>query len=272
MSETAAKRLGGENALAAAGLKKKPAPPDKNVAEDSAAAFSARSAGPRLQGANSNEPVASRDAPPRPEDAASRGATPHTSEIELKLLVDADRLADFNNAPVIIAHARNKGTRKHLKATYYDTPERTLWRNKLSFRVRQTGARFVQTVKAEQKDDPLRRGEWEAAVPSMAPDIALAMPFIPAKLHSDLEAQELKLEPVFTTEIRRHRRILDLPSGTVEVAFDEGVLKAGDRSMPVSEIELELKSGSVSAVYDLALRLAEYGPVKPSIRSKSARV
>jgi CHAD domain-containing protein len=41
--------------------------------------------------------------------------------------------------------------------------------------------------------------------------------------------------------------------------------------MPVSEIELELKDGSTSAIYELALRLLEHGPVRPSIRSKSAR-
>ena len=41
--------------------------------------------------------------------------------------------------------------------------------------------------------------------------------------------------------------------------------------MPVSEIELELKDGSAGAIYELAERLAEYGPVRPSIRSKAAR-
>ena len=105
------------------------------------------------------------------------------------------------NAPVIAANARNKGTRKHLKSVYYDTPKRTLRRNGLSLRVRQSGARFVQTVKTECGDDPLRRGEWEA--PSfLAPDLALAMPFIPEKLRSDLAAQPL--EAVFTADIRRH--------------------------------------------------------------------
>jgi inorganic triphosphatase YgiF len=76
---------------------------------------------------------------------------------------------------------------------------------------------------------------------------------------------------VFTADIRRHQRIIDLPSGTVEVAFDHGVLKSDDRSVPVSEIELELKGGSTIAIYDLALCLAEHGPVRPSIRSKSER-
>jgi inorganic triphosphatase YgiF len=215
-----------------------------------------------------------REAIARSEAAASEvarldDAAPSGSEIELKLLVDADRLADFNAAPIIATNARNKGTRKHLKSVYYDTPERTLRRNGLSLRVRQSGARFVQTVKAEFAGDPLRRGEWEASVPSMAPDIGLAMPFIPARLHSDVRRHQL--EAVFTADVHRHARIIDLPSGAVEVAFDRGHLKSGDRSLPVSEIELELKDGGAVAIYETALRLAEHGALKPSIRSKSAR-
>jgi triphosphatase len=211
---------------------------------------------------------------PRTEAAASESPSPAPAgpsgfELELKLLVDADRLADFNDAPIIATHARSKGVRKHLKSVYYDTPERTLRRNGLSLRVRQSGARFVQTVKAERENDPLRRGEWEASVPSIAPDVALAMPFIPEKLRANLEHREL--DAVFIADIHRHERFVDLPSGTVEVAFDHGVLTSGDRSLPVSEIELELKSGNPSAIYELALRLAEHGPLRPSIRSKSAR-
>jgi inorganic triphosphatase YgiF len=206
---------------------------------------------------------------PAPEPTQSNVAVRPAGEIELKLLVDADRMAHFNAAPVVAANARNKGSRKHLKAVYYDTPERLLRRNGLSLRVRQSGARFVQTVKTEAADDPLRRGEWEASVASLAPDLALAMPFIPEKLRGHLEAKPL--EAVFTTDIHRHARMLDLPSGTVEIAFDQGELIAGDRSLPVSEIELELKSGSASTIYEIALRLAEHGAVKPSIRTKSAR-
>ena len=199
----------------------------------------------------------SQDTTPAPEPAQSGTAARPAGEIELKLLVDADRMAHFNAAPVITANARNKGTRKHLKSVYYDTPSGLLRRNGLSLRVRQSGARFVQTVKTDAADDPLRRGEWEASVPSLAPDLALAMPFIPEKLRSNLGAQPL--EAVFTADIHRHARMIDLPSGTVEIAFDQGELTAGDRSLPVSEIELELKSGSASTIYEVALRLAEHG-------------
>jgi inorganic triphosphatase YgiF len=204
-----------------------------------------------------------------PDDSSPRDGAPHATEIELKLLVDSDRLADFNNTPIIAANARNKGTRKHLRAVYYDTPRRALRRDGFSFRVRQSGTRFTQTVKTESSNDPLRRGEWEAAVPSMAPDITLAMPLVPDKLRAELERHPV--EAVFSSDIHRHQRLVDLPSGTVEVAFDHGQLMSGDRSLPVSEIELELRSGSPSAIWELALRLAEHGSVKPSIRTKSAR-
>ncbi len=223
------------------------------------------------------EPAAAETPPPEAaaDEAAAQeapppsGPAPSSSEVELKLLVDADRLAGFNDAPVIVAHARNKGSRKRLKAVYYDTPERLLQNNGLSLRVRQSGQRFVQTVKAELGDDPLRRGEWEASVASLAPDIGLAMPFVAAKVREALWTQPLL--PVFTSDIRRHQRIVDMPSGTVEVAFDRGMLKSGDRTLPVSEIELELKEGSPSAIYELAGQLADHGPVRPSIRSKAAR-
>src|SRR3954451_12883237 len=211
----------------------------------------------------------SEDAEPETEPLPSSAAAHAAGEIELKLVVDAGRMAHFNAAPVIAVNARNKGTRKRLKSVYYDSPERMLRRNGLSLRVRQSGARFVQTVKTDAVDDPLRRGEWEASVPSLAPDLALAMPFIPEKLRGHLEAQPL--EAVFTADVHRHARLIELPSGAVEIAFDRGELTAGDRSLPVSEIELQLKSGSASAIYEIALRLAEHGDVKPSIRTKSAR-
>lgn len=245
--------------------------PQEQTGPDAAAGDRQNVAAPRAQeAALASVPDATprSDAAPA-EVAAPAGSTPAAAEIELKLLVDADRLAEFNDAPVITAHARSKGTRKHLKAVYYDTPERALRDSRLSLRVRQSGARFVQTVKADAGDDPLRRGEWEASVSSLAPDIALAAPFIPEKLRADLE--QGGLEAVFTSDVHRTVRVIELPSGTVEVAFDHGILKAGNHSLPVSEIELELKDGSASAIYDLALRLAEHGPVTPSIRSKSAR-
>ncbi len=274
MSETGAITPAHERARAAVGLNGESAPLAKKTSENSTPSLMKQEPPePRSLQSVNTEAIPAETAP-HSEETTSAAAPPSVlpppdEEIELKLLVDADRLAGFNDAPIIANHARNKGARKHLRAVYYDTPERTLLSSGLTLRVRQSGARFMQTVKAESKDDPLRRGEWEAAVPSIAPDLALAMPFLPEELRSALESHELRA--VFTTDIHRHQRIVEMPSGTVEVAFDHGLLISGDRSAPVSEIELELKSGNRTAIYDLALGLAEHGSVRPSIHGKSAR-
>ena len=181
-------------------------------------------------------PPPSREAPPHDvgDHVPLHTPIPPGSEIELKLIVDTGKLDDFDGAPVIAAHARNKGTRRRLKSVYYDTRKRTLWRNGLSLRVRQIGTRFVQTVKVQETDDPLRRGEWEAAVPSLTPDLALAMSFIPEKLRDGL-TQDI-LETVCVSDIHRHQRLLDFPSGTVEAAPHHRFLTAAQRTQSVDEI------------------------------------
>ena len=269
MSETDAIKLGGANVRSLTGLNPAtPVPTDSRGMENDITAIKGSDVAERAEAPG---PAAQR---PRrraaaPEIAQQHEAAPADVEIELKLVVEPDRLAEFNEAPIIADHARSRGSRKHFKTVYYDTPDRKLRREGLSLRVRQSGARFTQTVKTECGEDPLTRGEWEASVPSIAPDVALAAPFIPAKLLAELDRQPL--EAVFTSDIHRHQRLVDLPSGTVEVAFDHGFLKAGERTLPVSEIELELKAGNAGAIYELALGLAEQGPVRPSIQAKSER-
>jgi triphosphatase len=202
---------------------------------------------------------------------AGPGFHPPSTEVELKLLVEPEQLAVLVDAPVIAAHARNKGTVRLLKDTYYDTPAGALRRAGVTLRVRQCGKRFVQTVKLApaEADIPLRRGEWETQVAGMAPDFQAVTPLMSMGLQEALAHDPLA--PVFATEVRRHLRTLTLPSGTVEVAFDAGLLKAGERTAPICEIEIELKSGGPAALYDLALLLADQAAVRPTTRSKAER-
>src|SRR5215831_5137287 len=150
MSETDATARAGGDARAAAEHTSDPAAQDATKKEN-VVAFTRRD---RTE-AGSDEPAhtdakAQGTAPADAEatEGASPGpvpAVPPNVEIELKLLVDPEHLAEFNDAPVIAANARSKGSRKHLTSVYYDTPERTLWRNGLTLRVRKSGARFLQT-------------------------------------------------------------------------------------------------------------------------------
>src|SRR5579871_1767923 len=170
MSETDAIKLGGADARALTGLNPaNPVPSDKQGMENDVTPSK-----PSETTDPADAPTAAANRPrrrPPPSDVVwQHEAAPADTEIELKLVVDPDRLAEFNRTPIIADNARSKGSRKHFKTVYYDTPERKLRREGLTLRVRQSGTRFTQTVKTECSDDPLTRGEWEASVPSIMAD------------------------------------------------------------------------------------------------------
>ena len=80
------------------------------------------------------------------------------------------------------------------------------------------------------------------------------------------------LAPVFSTDVVRTLWDLALPGGdTVEMALDQGKLEAGGEMAPVSEIELELKSGDPVRLFDFALALQQQIPLQVGSGSKAER-
>src|SRR4029077_2740227 len=78
----------------------------------------------------------------------------------------------------------------------------------------------------------------------------------------------------FTTSVTR--TVIELepqPSTRIEAAIDVGDIRTADGSgvEPISEIELELKSGDPAALFDVALQLLEAAPVRIETRSKAER-
>ena len=143
----------------------------------------------------------------------------------------------------------------------------------LTLRVREQGGHFIQTVKAGDLAgaDLLSRGEWEDA---------LAEATVPTRRGAERRAAcptdaADDLRPLFVTEVTRTTVEIEPAPGTqIEAAIDEGEIRAVDngiRPKPISEIELELKSGDAAALYDLALRLLEAAPIRIETRSKSER-
>jgi inorganic triphosphatase YgiF len=57
----------------------------------------------------------------------------------------------------------------------------------------------------------------------------------------------------------------------IEAALDRGRVEAGDRTLDLCELELELKGGPHQGVYALAKRLAEAAPIRLSFVSKAER-
>jgi triphosphatase len=205
-----------------------------------------------------------------PGDTAITIQSGENAEIELKLLAPQGVFEKLRELPVVVQHARNRGAFHRLETVYYDTPERLLFQHGMSLRVRRTGKRFIQTLKLlPNSGQPLARRQWEVPVDGVTPDL------------TQLPADEIggpmtaltndALVPVFTTKVRRHARQLDLPDASVEIAFDEGRIEAGDRQEVLSEIELELKSGNAGALFDLGTQLLDAAPLRVGSRSKAER-
>lgn len=211
---------------------------------------------------NREAPQPDRAAPPAPRKPPPR-------EIELKLAGSPEALETLRRADLIARHARNQGVTRRLDAVYYDTPDRLLDRNGLSLRVRRSGKRHVQTLKRSGSGDPLARDEWEVALPDGTLDLTL-LPL--AEIGEPLAGLSAgQLAPVFATRIRRRVRRLDYAGALIEIAFDDGAIEAGEKSLPVAEVELELKGGEAAALYELGLALLDIAALRIETRSKAAR-
>jgi inorganic triphosphatase YgiF len=116
---------------------------------------------------------------------------------------------------------------------------------------------------------PFVRGEWETTVDSVLPELAL-LPVSEIGAPLDQLAPHT-LDPIFVTKIRRRTQRLDLPGALVEIAFDEGSIEAGERCEPLTEVELEMKSGDSRVIYDLGLELIETTPLRIGTQSKADR-
>ncbi len=163
------------------------------------------------------------------------------------------------------------GGRAKLVSTYYDTEDRALARQGSVLRVRRHNGHYIQTVKSAGVPGStlLARGEWEDPIAGERPDPLAGRAGV--FLTADIADRVL---PVFRTEVTRLVTDLSPAPGTrIEAAIDRGMIRTpgGKPGERISEIELELKSGPVTALYDVALRLLAEAPVRLEWRSKAER-
>jgi inorganic triphosphatase YgiF len=185
-------------------------------------------------------------------------------ETELKFEIDpatADQLFETLDLGA-------KGEELILKSVYYDTAEADLRRQGIALRVRDDGLRRIQTVK-QASQGSISRGEWERQIEGPRPDIAATRdsPLARALGGKDVDA----LQPAFEVTVERARRDVTMSAGVVEVALDRGAVSADGYGAPICELELELKSGEVSALFDLARSLSEQAAMELSFISKAER-
>jgi inorganic triphosphatase YgiF len=191
-------------------------------------------------------------------------------EVELKFTLTAPVFNETQQWERLDAPARRARARR-LVAVYFDTAAGDLARHKASLRVRTVNRRHMITFKwnGSFAGGWFERGEVEAACPTTELDIDLLPPEITQAI-TRLAAGR-RLEPVYSSDIKRVIRMVHEDAAVIEVAFDSGVISAGEKTCVVREVEMELKSGDPAALYRLGLDFVAAFPARLESRSKAER-
>ncbi|MEZ0169606.1 CHAD domain-containing protein [Microvirga sp. TS319] len=192
-------------------------------------------------------------------------------EVEMKLELASGRMDDLLDHP-LLARAKPAPDRSGtLFAVYYDTVDHALRRARLSLRIRSSKGHQVQTIKAENGDSGLAldRAEWERDVDGRL-DFAAAAETPLAPFIGDIDGRRL-IRPAFTVETNRRVFLIEHAGAVIELALDQVVATAGSQNSSFSELELELKEGKASGLFDLAGKLAEAAALRLSLTTKSER-
>ena len=185
-------------------------------------------------------------------------------EIELKLAASAAMLTHLRSMGML----QGEGRARQFSTIYYDTQDQRLAAAHLALRVRNDGKSCEITVKRGATGKAISRPEWNAPLDGPQLDLG-ALPSHAARLVIKA-AKGADLGPVFSLAVDRDVRTVAFGPSKIELAFDEGQVTAGDRTAPVSELELELLKGSLKDLLSL-VRTLPLGPeLYWSTTSKSA--
>jgi inorganic triphosphatase YgiF len=193
-------------------------------------------------------------------------------EVELKLTVAPERADDVRRLELVHRLAEKRGRTHRFSTIYFDTPDQALSERGIALRIRAAGRRRLQTIKlpAEGPDGLQVQQELETPVAGDQPEFDKI---------TDLRVRRLlvdggighTLAPVFVTEFTRTAWPVRVDGSLIELAFDQGEIRAAGRRLPLSEIELELKEGRPEHIFDLALAVHEALPVTLGQATKAAR-
>lgn len=203
-------------------------------------------------------------------------------EIELKLLApnNAGDIIERDILPCLTGQSVKSNV--ELNNYYYDTPDRHLRKNDMGLRIRGDGKYLEQTLKTSGKSlgGLQQRPEYNVVLSATSHDIKeqelmpnLAL-FDASAWPSNfpLDRVQQQLSTLFLTRFERTCYLLDLhPSCQIEMVWDRGYVTANGQSKVICEIELELKKGKVTDLFDLAQLLLSFMYLSVGNDSKAAR-
>jgi triphosphatase len=190
-------------------------------------------------------------------------------ETELKLRIAPEQLAKLRRHALLKAHSVTRPTTRRLYNIYYDTQKLELHKSEMALRLRHAGRQWLQTLKGggSVKAGLHQRNEWEVPASGAALDFSLPQA---AELEEHLPLSlRKKLQPVFVTDFSRSSRMMLWQDAQIELCMDQGEVSTEQHSMPICELELELKSGDPQQLFELALAILEIVPFELEVVSKA---
>lgn len=183
-------------------------------------------------------------------------------ELELKLCLTIEAAETLAGASLFAGPSKTIAQR----SIYFDTADLQLIETGLCLRIREADGRFIQTLKGDSQPGAglFARSEDDVAVTGEDPQIAPDSPI----------AALIGNKPLLALfEVRNERRLWNLTAGSarIEVALDFGHVVAGDRYSPYVELELELKRGKASALFELGRSILALAPLRLGVVSKAER-
>lgn len=194
-------------------------------------------------------------------------------EIELKLTINPNDAKQLSQHPFILQHLQGAPHYYDLVSTYFDTPDQRLRKHGWSLRVREWNGEHIQTLKSAGKQigDLHHRHEWDQPINDTKPDIQL---FTNDQLRQQIIEiiNDQPLIVLFTTQFKRTQWDLSFADGAlIELVLDLGEVVTEHTSDPIHEIELELKKGDPTKLYEIADALRKTIPLTVETRSKAQR-
>lgn len=154
-----------------------------------------------------------------------------------------------------------------METTYYDTPSGALSALRYTLRRRMENEKSICTLKTPA--DNLGRKELEIECDNIENAInTLCQMGAPADFHT---AVQEGLIPVCGAKFTRLAVPVSFGTARLELAMDQGQLSGGDRTVPLCEVEVELKDGNRDAVMLFAMELAARYPLQQETASKFRR-
>jgi triphosphatase len=197
-------------------------------------------------------------------------------EIELKLLTNdqAGNIIEKKLLPQINASI----TQETLVLTnhYFDTPDRALRQHYIGLRIRGNNQKFEQTLKTAGKSigGLHQRPEYNVLLDGSKEQTIPDLKLFPTSVwpnNIDVDILQSKIETLFTTHFQRKIYLLEFTQGDiVELVWDFGEVTSGNKSVAICEVELELKKGTTTSLFNLAKLIVGLMPTTIGTDSKAA--